>query len=131
MPKKKKKENPEVKEPTVISTPEVPEKEPSNLEPIPEIDQPETDEPEVDRNLLKLGFCLRTGIEYWKAQLVGKPLMKHISQAYVAYSLGIPIKTDPIFQQIERINLDVIHDIEAFESILFPAAEQWLANKKK
>ena len=142
MPKtkpKKKKEIPEIKDPTVHSA--------SDPDPIePEVDEPKVDEPEVefpgqnqswdlepgvDRDLLKLRFCLRTGIEYWKAELVGKPLMKYISKAYVAYKLGIPINTDLIFKRIDSMEIDVINDIEVFESILIPAAERWLANKKK
>lgn len=149
MPKskpKKKKETSEAKDPTSNSTPGMDSViEPSDTSvpdtsvptPSPEPEVNELDAPRfrqgetIDRDLLKLRFCLRTGIEHWKAEIVGKPLMKHIARAYLAYKLGIPITTARLFKQIEDMDIDVIHDIEAFESMLCSAGDSWLANKKK
>lgn len=77
-----------------------------------------------------LSVGLRYGLEYWKLQTFGKALFPHIARAYVAWNLNIPFKTDIIFQQIERLDLDVLKDLETFESVLFPEIETYLAKKQ-
>lgn len=73
---------------------------------------------------------LRFGLEYWKMQTFGKVLFDSISRAYVAWNLESEIKTDNIFKKIEQLHLDVVKDIEMFESVLFPEIETFLARKK-
>lgn len=81
--------------------------------------------------VMNLSMGLRAGLEYWKMVIMGKPLFPAILQAYLTYKSGKPIKTDLIFKKIEKLKMDVLNDIEGYESILFSDLQSWLAIKKK
>jgi len=84
---------------------------------------------ELDMGYNPMYIRLKYGIEYLKLQYFGRNLFKSLSRAYVAWSLDRTIVLDPVFKNIEK--LDLLKDIEKFESVLFPEIERFLASKKE
>lgn len=138
MPKSKpKKKKADIKESTTITS--IPISATTDMEETLEetketISKTEDDRKVIDEEALyvmNLSMGLRAGLEYWKMVMMGKPLFPTILQAYLTYKSGRPIKTDLIFKKIEKLKIDVLNDIEGYESILFSDLQYWLAIKKK
>jgi hypothetical protein len=84
---------------------------------------------ELDMGYNPMYIRLKYGIEYLKLQYFGRGLFRNLSRAYKAWSLDQTIVLDPVFKNIEK--LDLLKDIEKFESVLFPEIERFLASKKE
>jgi len=95
----------------------------------PGVDAEDLQEPDLGAEGLQVYVRLKYGIEYLKLQYFGRSLFKNLSRAYIAWSLDQKIVLDPVFKNIEK--LDLLKDIEKFESVLFPEIERFLASKKE
>jgi len=134
MPKQKPKQKPKTKKPDIgaegLQEPDVGAEDLQELGVGAEgLQEPGVGVGELDMGYNPMYIRLKYGIEYLKLQYFGRGLFRNLSRAYKAWSLDQTIVLDPVFKNIEK--LDLLKDIEKFESVLFPEIERFLASKKE